>query len=82
MLAGNEGACLIVSVEPDEATAIKLVRKLRLAGSEIPVIALGSNTDFRTATEIARLEFTDFLGRPLIDHKMLTAVEFACGIKK
>ena len=82
VLVGYEGACLIVSVEPDEGAALKLVRKLRLTGSEIPVIAVGSGTAFRTATEIARLEFTDFLERPLAAHKLLAAVEYACGIRK
>jgi FixJ family two-component response regulator len=82
VLVGREGACLIVSVEPDEAAALELVRELRLSGSKIPVIAVGSGTAFRTATEIARLEFTDFLERPLSAHKLRVAVESACGVRK
>ena len=82
VLGVREGACLIVSVEPNEAAALELVRELRLSGSEIPVIAIGSGTAFRTATEIARLEFTDFLERPLTAHKLLAAVEGACGVRK
>jgi FixJ family two-component response regulator len=82
VLVGREGACLIVSVEPDEAAALELVRELRLSGSKIPVIAVGTGTAFRTATEIARLEFTDFLERPLSAHKLRAAVECACGVRK
>lgn len=82
VLGVRGGACLIVSVEPDEAAAVELIRELRLSGSNIPVIAVGPGTAFRTATEIARLEFTDFLERPLTAHKLLAAVESACGIRK
>jgi FixJ family two-component response regulator len=82
VLVGREGACLIVSVEPNEAAALELVRELRLSGSNIPVIAVGSETAFRTATDIARLEFTDFLERPLTAHKLRAAVECACGVRK
>ena len=82
VLGVREGACLIVSVEPDEAATLEVVRELRLSGSRIPVIAVGSGTALRTATEIARLEFTDFLERPLSGHKLRAAVECACGFKK
>lgn len=78
VLTGREGACLIVSVEPNEAAALELVRELRLLGSNIPVIAVGSETAFRTATAIARLECTDFLERPLIAHELRAAVGRAC----
>jgi FixJ family two-component response regulator len=82
VLGLREGACLIVSVEPDEAAAVELVRELRLSGSKIPVITVGTGTAFRTATDIARLEFTDFLERPLSAHKLRAAVECACGVRK
>ena len=82
VLGVREGTCLIVSVEPNEAAALELVRELRLSGSNIPVIAVGSGTAFRTATEIARLEFTDFLERPMTAHKLRVAVESACGARK
>ena len=82
LLGVREGACLIVSVEPDEAATLELVRELRLSGSKIPVIAVGTGAAFRTATEIARLEFTDFLERPLTSHKLLAAVEHAFGVRR
>jgi len=79
VLGGREGICLIVSLEPNEAAALELVRELRLLGSKIPVISVGSGTAFRTATDIARLECTDFLERPLTARKLRAAVERACG---
>ena len=82
VLGCREEVCLIVSLEPNEAGILELVRELRLSGSEIPVIVIGSETAFRAATEIARIEFTDFLERPLTAHKLRAAVECACGVRK
>lgn len=79
VLEGRDGACLIVSVEPDEAAALELARELRLLGSNIPLVAVGSGTALRTATGIARLEFTDFVERPLSAHKLRASVERACS---
>ena len=79
LLGVREGACLVVSVEPDEAAALELVRELRLAGSKIPVIAIGPAFAFRTATDIARLESTDFLARPLSAQGFRAAVARAGG---
>jgi DNA-binding NtrC family response regulator len=82
VLGVRDGVCLIVSLEPNEAAVRELVCELRLSGSEIPVIVVGSGTAFRAATEIARLEFTDFLERPLTTHKLRAAVECACSVRK
>ena len=81
-LGVRDGVCLIVSLEPDEAVALELVGELRLSGSEIPVIVVGSRTAFRAATKIARLEFTDFLQRPLTAHKLCAAVERLCDARR
>jgi DNA-binding NtrC family response regulator len=82
VLGRRDGVCLVVSLEPDEAAVRELVCELRLSGSEIPVIVVGSGASFRAATDIARLEFTDFLERPLTAHKLRAAVERACGVRK
>lgn len=81
-LGVRDGVCLIVSLDPDEAVALELVAELRLSGSEIPVIVVGPGTAFRAATEIARLEFTDFLQRPLTAHKLRAAVERLCDARR
>lgn len=78
----RDEVCLIVSLEPNEEAVRELVGELRLSGSEIPVIVVGSRTAFRAATEIARLEFTDFLQRPLTAHKLRAAVERLCGARR
>lgn len=78
-LSISEGACLVLAVEPDEATAVETVRKLRESGNMIPVVAVGPGTSFQTATRIARFDFTDFLDRPLRAASLRTAIRRACG---
>jgi DNA-binding NtrC family response regulator len=82
VLGVRDEVCLIVSLEPNEEAVRELVCELRLSGSEIPVIVVGSRTAFRAATKIARLEFTDFLQRPLTAHKLRAAVERLCGARR
>lgn len=69
--------CIVIAVEPDEKATLELVRKLRRSGKLVPVIVVGPRTAFRTATDIARLGFTDFLERPLSAHKLRVAIERA-----
>jgi FixJ family two-component response regulator len=78
----GEGACLIASAEPDAATTLELVRELRTRGSTLPVIVLGPHSAFRVAVDIARLEATDFLERPVSVRQLRAAVRRACpGVK-
>jgi len=44
----------------------------------LPVIALGPHTAFREAVDIARLEGTDFLERPVTARQLRAAVRRAC----
>jgi two-component system, LuxR family, response regulator FixJ len=75
---GCKGACLVASAEPDEAATLKLVRELRGRGATLPVIVLGPHSAFRTPVEIARLEATDFLERPVSARQLRAAVSKAC----
>jgi FixJ family two-component response regulator len=77
-LPACERACLIASAEPDETGTLGLVRELRARGTPLPVIVLGSHGAFRTAVEIARLEGTDFLERPVTARQLRAAVRRAC----
>ena len=74
LVAQREG-CIVIAVEPDEMATLELVRKLRRSGKLVPVIVVGPRTAFRTATDIARLGFTDFLERPLSAYKLRAAIE-------
>ena len=68
------GQCLIASADVDEAATLRLVRELRRRGMALPVIVLGPHTAFRTAVDIARLEATDFLERPVSVRELRAAV--------
>jgi DNA-binding NtrC family response regulator len=78
LLGARDGACLVVSTDPDEAATLEFVRELRTSGSMIPVIAIGSEATLRTATEFARCTATDFLKRPLSAFHLRAAVLRAC----
>ncbi|RZL87376.1 MAG: response regulator [Variovorax sp.] len=72
------GHCLLASADVDQAAVLKLVRELRNRGAALPVIVLGPHTAFRTAIDIARLEATDFLERPVSVRQLRAAVHRAC----
>ena len=81
-LPESASACLIASADADQAATLKLVRDLRVGGAMLPVIVLGPYTAFRTAVDIARLEATDFLERPVSVRQLRTAVRRAiAGLK-
>ena len=68
------GRCLIASADVDDAATLGLVRALRQRGVDLPVIVLGPHSAFRTAVDIARLEATDFLERPVSVRELRAAV--------
>ena len=72
-------ACLVAFADREQVVALELVRELRRAGSRLPVIVLGPLSAFRAAVDIARLEATDFLERPVSARELQGAVRRACG---
>lgn len=80
-LVEEREGCIVIAVEPDERATLELIRKLRWSGKLVPVIVVGPRTAFRTATDIARLGFTDFLERPLSAYKLRAAIERVCEHK-
>jgi FixJ family two-component response regulator len=78
-LPGGPGRCLILTADKGEDATLHLVRELRRLGNDIPVIVLGPHNAFRIAVEIARLEATDFLERPVSVRQLRSAVRRACS---
>lgn len=71
-------ACLLAFADRDETAALALVTALRRTGSKLPVIVLGPLSAFRTAVDIARLDATDFLERPVSAHALCGAIRRVC----
>ena len=71
-------SCLVTSVEAGKQGALEIVLSLRRRGVKLPVIAIGPHTAFRTAVDIARMEATDFLERPINERELRAAVRRAC----
>jgi DNA-binding NtrC family response regulator len=78
-LPGGPGHCLILTADEDETATLRLVRELRRLGNDLPVIVLGPHSAFRTAVEIARLDATDFLERPVSVRQLRSAIRRACS---
>ena len=76
-----ELTCLIATAEIDGTATLELVRELRRRGISTPVIVLGSHAAFRSAVDIARLEATEFLERPVSVWELQRAVRSACGAR-
>ena len=66
--------CVIASADVAGAATLALVRELRRQGLLLPVIVLGPHSEFRTAVDIARLEATDFLERPVSARELRAAL--------
>jgi DNA-binding NtrC family response regulator len=73
-LSSGPDQCVIASADVDGAATLALVRALRSQGILLPVIVLGPHSEFRTAVDIARLEATDFLERPVSARELRAAL--------
>jgi two-component system response regulator PhoP len=73
-LSSGPDQCVIASADADGAATLALVRALRRQGILLPVIVLGPHSEFRTAVDIARLEATDFLERPVSARELRAAL--------
>lgn len=74
------GACLVCGTDEGGTTAAELVRTLRRRGEALPVVVIGPITAFRAAVDIARLEATDFLERPVSPQRLRAALRrMGCG---
>jgi DNA-binding NtrC family response regulator len=73
-LAAQGGDCLLCGSEPDASVALELVRRLRRHGQALPVVVIGPHSAFRTAVDVARLNGTDFLERPVSAQRLRAAL--------
>ena len=57
----------------------ELIRQLRSAGAELPVVAIGADADLPAAVEIMRAGAADFIARPFTVRKLRSTVRSLSG---
>jgi two-component system response regulator FixJ len=72
---GRHLACLIVDLLLPGMSGLELLRRLRSAGNDVPVILLADESDVPTAVAAMREGATDFIEKPYVDVAILKQVQ-------
>jgi two-component system response regulator FixJ len=72
---GRHVACLIVDLLLPGMSGLELLRRLRSAGNDVPVILLADESDVPTAVAAIREGATDFIEKPYVDVAVLKQVQ-------
>lgn len=67
--------CLIVDLLLPGMSGLELLRRLRSAGNDVPVILLADESDVPTAVAAMREGATDFIEKPYVDVAVLKQVQ-------
>jgi len=73
--SGRHVACLIVDLLLPGMSGLELLRRLRTAGNDVPVILLADESDVPTAVAAMREGATDFIEKPYVDVAVLKQVQ-------
>ena len=72
---GRHASCLIVELLLPGMSGLELLRRLRSAGNDVPVILLADESDVPTAVAAIREGATDFIEKPYVDVAVLKQVQ-------
>jgi len=72
---GRHLACLIVDLLLPGMSGLELLRRLRKAGNDVPVVLLADESDVPTAVAAMRDGATDFIEKPYMDVAVLKQVQ-------
>ena len=72
---GRHLACLIVDLLLPGMSGLELLRRLRSAGNDVPVVLLADESDVPTAVAAMRGGATDFIEKPYVDIAVLKQVQ-------
>jgi two-component system response regulator FixJ len=72
---GRHLACLIVDLMLPGMSGLELLRRLRSAGNDVPVVLLADESDVPTAVAAIREGATDFIEKPYVDVAVLRQVQ-------
>jgi two-component system response regulator FixJ len=67
--------CVITDVRMPEITGIDVLRRVKEAGSDIPVIVITGHGDISLAVEAMKLGAVDFLEKPFDEDQLLAALK-------
>jgi FixJ family two-component response regulator len=73
--SGRPLACLIVDLLLPGMSGLELLRRLRGAGNDVPVILLADESDVPTAVAAMREGATDFIEKPYMDVAVVKQVQ-------
>jgi FixJ family two-component response regulator len=71
---GRHLSCLIVDLLLPGMSGLELLRRLRSAGNDVPVVLLADESDVPTAVAAMREGATDFIEKPYVDVAVLKQV--------
>jgi two-component system response regulator FixJ len=72
---GRNLSCLIVDLLLPGMSGLELLRRLRRAGNDVPVVLLADESDVATAVAAMREGATDFIEKPYMDVAVLKQVQ-------
>ncbi len=72
---GRQIGCLIVDLLLPGMSGLELLRRLRSAGNDVPVILLADESDVPTAVAAMREGATDFIEKPYVDVAVMKQVQ-------
>jgi two-component system response regulator FixJ len=72
---GRHLSCLIVDLLLPGMSGLELLRRLRGAGNDVPVVLLADESDVATAVAAMREGATDFIEKPYVDVAVLKQVQ-------
>ncbi|MDB5471971.1 MAG: response regulator [Caulobacter sp.] len=74
-----EPGCLLTDVRMPQINGLEMVRRVKAAGIDLPVIVMTGHADLALAIEAMRAGVVDFLEKPFEDEALLSALRSALG---
>ncbi len=78
-LPGLEPGCILTDVRMPQINGLEMVRRVKAAGVELPVIVMTGHADLALAIEAMRAGVVDFLEKPFEDEALLSVLRAGLG---